>query len=250
VDDEPDILEYFSDLLKGYYIKADTADSGVKALELARMAKDAGEPYRIVFIDWKMPVLSGAETAKQLRQILPDCKIIIISAYCWNEIKESFEGNEELYAVDFMPKPIPPSDIYNRIINSLDIQVSNEHVVDLSGKQILLVEDVELNRLLVTDLLEDSGCIIDEAENGQMAVEMVRAKHYDLILMDMQMPVMDGLTATRVIRSFDENTPIVAMTANAFREDAQACLDAGMSAHISKPLDNDVFMRTLQEYLQ
>jgi signal transduction histidine kinase/CheY-like chemotaxis protein len=250
VDDEPDILEYFSDLLKSYYIKADTAESGMKALELARQAKESDEPYRIAFIDWKMPMLSGAETAKQLRQIIPDCKIIIISAYCWNEIKESFDGDGQLYAVDFMPKPIPPSDIYNRIINLLDIQVSNEHVVDLSGKQILLVEDVELNRLLVVDLLEDSGCIIEEAENGQIAVDMVRAKHYDLILMDMQMPVMDGLTATRIIRTFDETTPIVAMTANAFREDAQACLDAGMSAHISKPLDNDVFMRTLKEYLQ
>jgi CheY-like chemotaxis protein len=102
--------------------------------------------------------------------------------------------------------------------------------------------------------LEDTGCVIEEAENGAVALDLIsrsreQGKHYDLILMDMQMPVMDGLTATREIRLFDKNTPIIAMTANAFKEDADACIAAGMNAHISKPLDNDVFMRILSEYL-
>jgi signal transduction histidine kinase/DNA-binding response OmpR family regulator/PAS domain-containing protein len=249
VDDESDITEYFAELLKGYYIQADTAESGIEAIALAQKAKGGGRPYHIAFVDWKMPELSGAETAEAILEILPDCKIIIISAYGWEEIKDSFKEVAQRYAVDFMPKPIPPSDIYNRIVSLLDIEVRNANATDFKGKRILLVEDVEVNRLIVTDLLEDTGCIIDEAENGQIALDMVVDQHYDLILMDMQMPVMDGLTATKRIRTFDTETPIIAMTANAFREDAEACLAAGMNAHISKPLDNDVFLRTLTEYL-
>jgi signal transduction histidine kinase/DNA-binding response OmpR family regulator/PAS domain-containing protein len=249
VDDEPEITEYFAELLKTYYINADTANSGIVAISLAQKSKDEGEPYKIAFVDWKMPEISGAQTAKNLRGILPECKIVIISAYDWDEIKESFEQCGES-DIDFMPKPIPPSDIYNRIISLLDIHVSNANATDFTGKRILLVEDVDVNRLIVTALLEDCNCVIDEAENGKISVEMAQNEHYDLILMDMQMPVMDGLTATKLIRQFDKDTPIIAMTANAFREDADACLEAGMNAHIAKPLDNDVFMRTLAEYLR
>jgi CheY-like chemotaxis protein len=249
VDDESDITEYFSELLKGYYIQADTAGSGIEAITLVQKSKEDNRPYHIAFVDWKMPELSGAQTAEAILEIIPDCKIIIISAYDWDEIKDSFKENAKQYAVDYMPKPIPPSDIYNRIVGILNVEVCNINPADFEGKRILLVEDVEVNRLIVTDLLEDTGCIIDEADNGQIAVDMTTAQHYDLILMDMQMPVMDGLTATRQIRAFDPHTPIIAMTANAFREDADACLAAGMNAHISKPLDNDIFIRTLMEYL-
>jgi signal transduction histidine kinase/DNA-binding response OmpR family regulator len=250
VDDEPDITEYFAELLKGYYIQTDTASSGMEAIALAQKAGEEARPYQIAFVDWKMPGLSGAETAEALLTILPDCKIIIISAYGWEEIKDSFEGTTGQIAVDFMPKPIPPSDIYNRIVSLLNIEVCNTNVTDFAGKRILLVEDVEVNRLIVTDLLEDTNCVIEEAENGRIALDMAGKQHYDLILMDMQMPEMDGLTATRAIRSFDTAVPIIAMTANAFREDAEACLAAGMNAHISKPLDNDIFIRTLTEYLR
>jgi signal transduction histidine kinase/CheY-like chemotaxis protein/PAS domain-containing protein len=248
VDDEPEITEYFAELLKGYYINADTANSGKVAIELAQQSKNDDDPYRIAFIDWKMPELSGGQTAKSLREIIPECKIVIISSYDWDEVKASLDQCGE-QGLGFMPKPIPPSDIYNRIISLLDIKVHNINTTDFTGKRILLVEDVDVNRLIVTALLEDSNCEIDEAENGKISVEMARKEHYDLILMDMQMPVMDGLTATRLIRDFDKRTPIIAMTANAFREDADACLEAGMNAHIAKPLDNDVFMRTLAEYL-
>ncbi|MDR0918735.1 MAG: response regulator [Oscillospiraceae bacterium] len=250
VDDEPDITEYFSELLKGYYINSDIANDGRVAIELAQKAKDDNKPYHIAFIDWKMPEISGAETAKAINDILPECKVIIISSYDWDEIKDTLGQ----YVVDYMPKPIPPSEIYNRIITLLDIEVSNINILNFKNKRILLVEDVEVNRLIVTALLEDTGCIIDEAENGVIALDLISiAKengiHYDLILMDMQMPVMDGLTATREIRLFDKNIPIIAMTANAFKEDADACISAGMNAHISKPLDNDIFMRILSEYL-
>jgi signal transduction histidine kinase/PAS domain-containing protein len=125
----------------------------------------------------------------------------------------------------------------------------NNHSV-FDGKRILLVEDVEVNRMIVSAMLEETGCIIDEAENGQVAVNMVKNAAYNLILMDMQMPVMDGLTATIEIRQFNKTIPIIAMTANAFKEDAEACIAAGMNAHVAKPIDGDSFMALLTDYLR
>jgi signal transduction histidine kinase len=121
---------------------------------------------------------------------------------------------------------------------------------EFAGKRILLVEDVDINRLIATALLEDFDCIIEEAENGKIAVEKAQAGTYDLILMDMQMPVMDGLTATEEIRKFSSDIPIIAMTANAFREDAERCIKAGMNDHISKPIDAALFIRVLSHYLK
>jgi signal transduction histidine kinase/DNA-binding response OmpR family regulator len=276
VDDEPDITDYFSELLKSYYITADIANCGADAVKLAVKSKENNEPYSIAFVDWQMPEINGGETVKLLRELLPDCHYVIISAYDWAEIKESVESCN----VDYMPKPLPPSEIYNRIISLLDVDVRNTKITDFTGKRILLVEDIEVNRLIVTSLLEETNVIIDEAENGLIALDFINLSYvnnfnYDLVLMDMQMPVMDGLTSTRKIRQFEyekwaeknginiseippENLPampeelrcpIIAMTANAFREDAEACLAAGMNAHISKPLDTEVFMRTLSDYL-
>jgi CheY-like chemotaxis protein len=119
-----------------------------------------------------------------------------------------------------------------------------------NNKRILLVEDVEVNRMIVSAMLEETGCLINEAENGEIAVNMVKNADYNLILMDMQMPVMDGLTATREIRKFNKTIPIIAMTANAFKEDAESCLSAGMDAHVAKPIDVDSFMALLIEYLK
>jgi CheY-like chemotaxis protein len=137
------------------------------------------------------------------------------------------------------------SDNYDIILDEED----NNYSV-FYGKRILLVEDVEVNRMIVSAMLEETGCIIDEAENGLIAVDMARNNYYNLILMDMQMPVMDGLTATREIRSFCKDTPILAMTANAFKEDAEACFLAGMNAHVAKPIDGDSFMALMTDYLK
>jgi signal transduction histidine kinase/ActR/RegA family two-component response regulator len=124
-----------------------------------------------------------------------------------------------------------------------------QNLPDLSGKRILLVEDIEMNRMIVAALLGGLGCVLDEAENGQIAVDMVHENPYDLILMDVQMPVMDGLTATREIRAFNPDIPIVAVTANTFQEDADRCIQAGMNDHIGKPIDRGKFMRVLRRYL-
>ncbi|MDR0951564.1 MAG: response regulator [Oscillospiraceae bacterium] len=249
VDDEPSITEYFVEVLREYYISVDTAADGLEALEKTEEAMESGRPYRIAFIDWKMPGISGSETALRMHALCPQCKMIIISGFDWTDIRETFDASVLRGEIDFMPKPIPPSDIYNRIIKTLNIDINVDNVLNFQGKRILLVEDVEVNRLIVTAILEDTDCIIDEAENGEIGVEMARKTKYDLILMDMQMPVMDGLTATREIRLFNTEVPIIAMTANAFKEDADSCLDAGMNAHIAKPIDNESFMRILSDYL-
>ncbi|MDR0974887.1 MAG: response regulator [Ruminococcus sp.] len=133
---------------------------------------------------------------------------------------------------------------------SSDESLKDEILINFKGKRILVTEDIEVNRLIVTALLEDSGCIIDEAENGEIAVNLLKNNPYDLVLMDMQMPVMDGLSATREIRKFNPSVPIIAMTANAFKEDEKRCFDAGMDGHISKPIDADSFLLILSSYLR
>ncbi|MDR0991467.1 MAG: response regulator [Ruminococcus sp.] len=241
VDDESAITEYFRELIKSYGITADVANDGFTAVELVKQ-----HTYDIVFLDWQMPDKNGAEVAREIREISPATKIILISAYDWDDIATTLAGTN---VSDFIRKPVPPSDIYSRIVQAINVNEIPESNLDLSGKKILLVEDIEMNRMIVSGLLEDSGCVIEEAENGKIAVDLVSENHYDLILMDMQMPVMDGLTATREIRKFNTETPIIAMTANAFKEDADRCIEAGMNGHIGKPLDTDKFIKVLRRYL-
>jgi signal transduction histidine kinase/PAS domain-containing protein len=141
-----------------------------------------------------------------------------------------------------------------KIINTSDSDLTldndDNRFTVFNHKRILLVEDVEVNRMIVSAMLEETGCTIAEAENGEIAVNMVKNDDYSLILMDMQMPVMDGLTATREIRKFNKKVPIIAMTANAFKEDAELCLSVGMNAHVAKPIDVDSFISLLIEYLK
>ncbi|MDR0946376.1 MAG: response regulator [Ruminococcus sp.] len=241
VDDDYSITEYFSELILSYGITADITHDGLTAIEMV-----AKKSYDIVFLDWHMPGKNGSEVVRDVKEISPETKIIIISAYDWDVIAETMTG---VTVADYIRKPVPPSEIYTRIIHAANI--SDVHINDLKldSKRILLVEDIELNRMIVEGLLEDTGCVIDEAENGQIAVDLVKENKYDIILMDMQMPVMDGLTATREIRKFNEVVPIIAMTANAFKEDADRCIEAGMNSHIGKPLDTERFTRVLKKYM-
>jgi CheY-like chemotaxis protein len=249
VDDETEVTEYFQEILKNYYINCEAADNGKAAVEMSEKAHNEKKSYDIAFIDYNMPEMSGADVAKVLNKISPETKICVISAHSWDEIREYFKDIK----VDFMPKPIPPSDIYNKIMRNIVFNAESSPVYDFSGKRILLVEDIEINRLIVTSLLEDTKVEIDETVNGEDAVQKFKSGDYDLVLMDMQMPVMDGLTATKIIRNLEKETsktptPIIAMTANAFKEDAEACLAAGMNDHIAKPIDTEKFMRILSYY--
>ncbi len=259
VDDAEDVLEYFQNILDSFSLSCDTAASGAQAIALVRKSLQEKRPYSMVFIDWNMPDMNGGATAEQLRRLLGDDLIVImISSSDWSEIEQQVKG----YGIThFLPKPILPSTLYNTIVKLTDDSMIRPSAAPARpadhwhDKTILLAEDIEINREIIITILDGTGAAVVSAENGKEALERFRADptRYDLILMDMQMPVMDGIAATRQIRALAHPAanavPIIAMTANAFQEDAQRCLDAGMNGHLAKPLDVDVFFQMLHTYL-
>jgi len=256
VDDEQEILDYFKDVLQGFGTDCDTALSGEQALALIGL----NGMYDIYFVDWKMPDMDGIMLARELKakSKSPEHTIVImISAAEWSSIADKAKKA----GVDrFLSKPLFPSaiaDVITEVIGSHHL--AEESPVDNSGIfkgfKILLAEDVEINREIVQTLLEPTLLEVDCAENGKEAVIMFEKSPdaYDLIFMDVQMPQMDGYEATRKIRLLShtkaKTIPIIAMTANVFREDVEKCLDAGMNNHIGKPLDVNEFFRMLHKYL-
>jgi signal transduction histidine kinase/DNA-binding response OmpR family regulator len=272
VDDDPDILTYFSEVAHEIGVFCDTAISGEDAL---KKIKENGV-YHIYFVDWKMPGMDGIQLARELKtQLSADSIVLMISAAEWNSIAQ--EAKEA--GVDkFLSKPLFPSSIADIISESLGINQQMEEVqkdiTDIfAGSRILLVEDVEINREIVMALIEPAKLEVECAENGARAVQMFNQspQRYDMIFMDVQMPEMDGYEATRRIRSIEEiinaqiktgfpegkaksnngnlHVPIIAMTANVFREDIEKCLEAGMDSHLGKPLDFNEFLAALKLYL-
>jgi CheY-like chemotaxis protein len=253
VDDDKDLLDYFKDISRRLKINCDTALSAEEAIEMLQDRAD----YDIYFIDMKMPKMNGLELSKHLRSELHSNSIItIISAYQVSDIQDE----APLYGVDrVISKPIFPStvsDIISEYFGSSSVeqeenQIDNFHGI-FKGHKILLAEDVAINREIVCSLLEETGIEIDSAENGKYAVDMFKENPsaYNLILMDMQMPEMDGLKATQIIRENDKEVPNVAMTANVMTQDIQRCLDAGMNDHIGKPLDIQEVIDKLSRYLR
>ena len=256
VDDDPNVLDFFSDFARRTGIQCDTALSGEAALALAK-----ANQYHIYFIDWMLPGIDGVQLSAKIKAEHHDNSIVImISASEWNRIER--EAREA--GVDkFMPKPLFESVILDELNNvlGLDEQPAEAEQADISGlfsgRRILLAEDVEINREIVLALLEPAQVEIDCVENGMEAVRAFSEtpEKYDMILMDVQMPEMDGYEATRRIRAFEaerkeaKRTPIVAMTANVFKEDIDRSRDAGMDAHIAKPLVFKEVVDTLREYL-
>ena len=266
VDDNPEVLEYFSELMMRINIKCDTAAGGKEALLLIEKKGH----YDICFIDWKMPEMDGIELTRRIKErITGKSVVIMISAAEWNQVET--EAREA--GVDkFLSKPLFPSaivDIINECLGSNNLEKAREINVSetmdsFEGYTILLAEDVEINREIVITLLEPTAIKIETAENGMEALEKFTAapEKYSMIFMDVQMPEMDGLDATRKIRALENerrsapkmagkvsrDIPIVAMSANVFREDIEKCLMAGMNDHVGKPLDfNEVFEK-LRKY--
>jgi len=273
VDDDSDVLSYFEEIMQRFGAKCDTAKNAAQALSLI----EKNGMYDIYFVDWKMPETDGIMLAKQLkaRSKSPEHTIVImITAAEWSAVADEAKKA----GVDkFLSKPLFPSAIADTITEAIGLQHSPDKAVTDSrelfkGYKILLAEDVEINREIVETLVEPTFLTIDCAENGLEAVSMFSSSpdEYDLILMDVQMPEMDGYEATRNIRKIEEalfnasaegftegenrrNTrkqiPIIAMTANVFSEDVERCLAAGMNDHVGKPLDIDEFFRVLRKYL-
>ncbi|QQO07807.1 response regulator [Breznakiella homolactica] len=259
VDDAEDVRMYFKNILDTFSLSCDTAASGEEALSLVRKSLREKKPYSMVFIDWNMPGMNGGDTAQELRHLLgDDLLVVMISVSDWTDIEQSAKG----YGIThFLPKPILPSTLYNTIVELTDdtlIQTENRTagIPDWHGRTILLAEDIEINQEIVISLLEGTGASVICADNGEIALNLFREDpgRFDLILMDMQMPVMDGICAAEKIRALEtpeaRTVPIVAMTANAFKEDEQRCFDAGMNGHLAKPLEIDSFFRVLDDYLR
>ncbi|MDR1804100.1 MAG: response regulator [Treponema sp.] len=255
VDDDRDILDYFAEISESFGLSCcDTALSGEEALGLVVRNGD----YHIYFVDWKMPVMDGIQLAAELKKRATSKSVVImISAGEWTTI----ESEAVKAGVDkFLSKPLFPSDIMDVIKECMSLgreQKGEANNIDgiFAGRYILLVEDVDINREIVQTLLEPTQIGIDCAENGAVAVRMFTEApgKYDIILMDVQMPEMDGYEATRQIRAMKNPAAkvvkIIAMTANVFRDDVERCLDAGMDNHIGKPVDFHEVVEKLKAYM-
>jgi CheY-like chemotaxis protein/two-component sensor histidine kinase len=253
VDDMAESLEYIKSVFDQLNVKCDIAAGGEGALQMIK----ENEEYDICFIDWRMPGMDGIELTRRIksgRNSKPSV-VVIISAYNWEEIKEAAlkAGVDK-----FLSKPLLSSAIIDCVNDCLGIENYEEGKAasDIFGdRHILLAEDIEINREIVLALLDGTGLIIDCAENGSEALAKVKAapEKYDLIFMDVQMPKMDGLEATRRIRELSlphcMEIPIIAMTANVFKDDVEKCIEAGMNDHMGKPLDMDEMFEKLRKYL-
>jgi CheY-like chemotaxis protein len=256
IDDNSSARAVLSNMLTNIAFVADEAGSGEEGIEMVRRAAKASEPYEIIFVDWQMPSLDGIEASKRILSLselrtLPH--IVIVTAYGREDVLKQAEKNG---LENVLLKPVTSSTLFDTIVSILHAQqeptrdvetVPSPEIDRTRGTRVLLVEDNDINQEVAMGLLEDAAIKVDLAENGEVAVRMVRETDYDAVLMDMQMPVMDGIEATRVIRSDPrfQHLPIIAMTANAMAADRERCLKAGMNDHIGKPIDPDELFSVL-----
>ena len=257
IDDDPVACEHAQLVLGQVGISCDVANSGVKGIEMVRLHHARQEPYNLILVDWRMPKMDGIETTRRIRaDVGYETPIIILTSYNWDEVMD-----EALTAgVDtFVPKPLFAS----TVLDEFDIAFkkkrkdSPQGLVDLDNRRILIAEDAPVNAEIMTMVLAMRNMQSDVATNGKEAVDKFlehEPGYYDAILMDMCMPVMDGLEATRTIRALSRedaaSIPIIALTANAFDEDVQRSMHAGLNAHLSKPVDPENVYKTLATLIQ
>ena len=247
-----------SAMLRDIGMRPDWTNYGKEAVVRAKEAKDQADEFKVYIIDWMMPDLNGIETVRRIRKIVgDDAPIIILTAYDWSDIEEEAR---QAGVTDFCSKPLFMSELRSVLAKPFLVEKPAVEeapaAVDFTGKQILLAEDNEMNQMIAVAILENAGFTIDIASNGAEAVEKMEqapAGTYDVILMDIQMPIMDGYEAAKRIRAMEDQKkaeiPIVAVTANAFEEDRKIALEAGMNGHLAKPYDIDAIMQTLSEIL-
>ena len=252
-DDDLNTCKSVSQMLRDIEMRPDWTASGREAVIRAQEAAEIKDEYKVYIIDYLMPDMNGVETVRRIRRVISeDVPIIVLTAYDWSD----FEAEaREAGVTAFVSKPLFMSELRSVLANPSgkgDNKDKKTKNYDYSGKHVLLVEDNELNREIATAILEDVNMKVDTAVDGAEAVEIMHKadeNEYDLIFMDIQMPKMDGYTATREIRTLTNNRkaniPIVAMTANAFEEDKIKSLEAGMNAHISKPISMEAIADVL-----
>ncbi len=269
VDDNPASRQLVREIFADWHMRIDVAASGEELIQSLQKASADGQPYDLALIDWKMPGMDGMEAMSLIRSdaaITAKPKMVVVTAYATDE----FTSEMERFGVAaYLTKPLdtqamletlnemfPPNEPVKTTKDSFAATLNEVPQVraDLQGQRVLLVEDNQINSEIATELLTDAGLMVDTTENGLEACEKIDrvGDSYGAILMDVQMPVMDGLDATRRIRKTwsSDRLPIIAMTAHAYAEERQRCLDAGMDDHIAKPVDPQVLVNTLNKWLK
>ena len=258
VDDDTNTCLSVSDMLNDIGMRYEWCTGGKEAVIRAEAAYRTGDSFKVYIVDWLMPDMNGIETIRRIRKVIgDDTPIIILTSYDWSDVEDEAR---EAGVTAFVNKPLFPSDLHrvlSRLLGKAETttQKADADAYDFAGRKILLVEDNELNCEIATEILEEDGFVVDTAEDGTAAVEKMSSAgpgEYDLILMDIQMPIMDGYEATRQIRAMGteiSKIPIIAMTANAFEEDRKAALEAGMNEHIAKPIDVQKLKTLLSNFL-
>ena len=254
-DDDPVLLESAADTLASLGVHAEQAGTGAEALEMIRRRHASGKDYNLVILDWKMPDADGVQTIQRIRaEVGTPIPILLISAYDWSDIEEEAK---KAGANGFISKPLFRSALYEKINGLLGMETKpvepQDDYSDLAGMNILIAEDNDINWEIISTMLGMFGITSERAENGRVCVEKMAAAaegSYDLIFMDVQMPEMNGLDATRNIRKLDRpwaaSIPIIAMTADAFSENVAECLEAGMNGHIAKPVDLKIVIKEIR----
>ena len=260
VDDDFNTCDSVTKMLVKVGMRAEWTLSGKEAVLRARQSIEMSDVYHAYIIDWRLPDMNGIEVTRQIRSLHDDTPIIILTAYDWSDIEVEAKAAG---VTAFCSKPMFMFDLRETLMSALGQKPADavqgllpEKNADFKGKHILLVEDNELNREIAQEILQEYGFLVDSAENGAVAVEKVSTAapgSYDLVLMDVQMPIMDGYTATRKIRALDDparaKLPILAMTANAFDEDRRNALESGMNGFLSKPIVIDDLVQELHKIL-
>ena len=259
IDDDPVACEHAKLVLEKVGISAEIAESGKQALEMVSLRQTRRDPYNLILVDWKMPEMDGVETTRKIREVVHDeSAIIILTAYSWDDVLEEATSA----GVDsFLAKPLFAATVIDEFKAAVSRKIESESEqagkAELAGRHVLLAEDVAINAEIMMMVLQSRDMMADLAENGRIAVEKFAASepgYYSAVLMDMRMPEMDGLEATRKIREMDRpdaaEIPIIALTANAFDEDVQSSMQAGLNAHLSKPVQPDVLFETLESLIK
>ena len=255
VDDDEILLETAVDTLESLGMTADHAGGGLEALGMIKHRHEMGKDYSVVILDWKMPGIDGIETIRRIRtEVDANTPILLASAYDWSDIEDKAK---EAGANGFVRKPLFRSTLYDKINEILGTESKSvepeDDYSDLEGMNILIAEDNDINWEIISTLLDMFGITSERAENGRICVDKMKQAaegSYDLIFMDIQMPEMNGLDATRTIRSLDDpwasSIPIIAMTADAFSENVTECMNAGMNGHIPKPIDVKLVIKEIR----
>ncbi len=265
VDDNEPARTVLCDMLQGFGLSVDQADSGRAALGAIRQSVQDHKPYALALLDWQMPGMDGLTLARHVRalELARPPELVMVTGYGHAEV---IQGAVDLGIAQVLMKPVSPSALFDGIVLALGADVDNDRrthpapatdtelatqLARVRGARVLLVEDNPLNQEVARELLHEAGLLVDLAENGQVALDQLGRQRYDLVLMDMQMPVMDGLSATLALRQLPQlrDLPVLAMTANAGPDDVERCRAAGMNAHLAKPIEPEAMWRELLRWL-